>query len=100
MSSFTSKIERLKWQLRSGRNMAETAQSIAEDVARLPEFVMQDAILQSLVKRCTPAELASLNPSELNHIRDGLAPLADRAGRERPGTLQGQHPQSLWAESG
>jgi hypothetical protein len=73
MPSFTSKIERLKWQMRTGRNPSETAQSIAEDVACLPEFVMQDAILQPLVKRCTPAELVSLSPSDLNRIRDGLA---------------------------
>ena len=73
-ATFTSKIERLKWQLRTGRSPAETAGSIAEDVSCLPEFVMQDALLQPLVKLCTPAALASLSPSDLNRIRDGLAP--------------------------
>jgi len=73
-ATFTSKIERLKWQSRSGRNLSTTVQSIAEDVSGLPEFVMQDSQLSPLVKLCRPEALTDASFSELNRVRDGLAP--------------------------
>ena len=73
-ATFISKVERLKWQLRTSRNPDETAQSIAEDASLLPDFVLQDGHLQEQVRLCTPAGLVHATPAELDQIRDRLAP--------------------------
>ncbi len=73
-ATFISKVERLKLQLRTGKNPSETAQSIAEDASLLPDFVLQDAQLKEQVKLCTPEGLVHASPAELDQIRDKLAP--------------------------
>jgi type I restriction enzyme R subunit len=73
-ATFISKIERLKWQLRTHRSPDETAQSITEDANLLPDFVLQDSQLQEQVKMCTPAALIHATPAELDRVRDKLAP--------------------------
>jgi type I restriction enzyme R subunit len=50
------------------------AQSIVEDAASLPEFVIQDPELSPLVRQCTPNNLAQATPVELSRIAAGLAP--------------------------
>jgi len=84
-ATFISKIERLKLQLQTGRDPSQIAQSIAEDAAVLPEFVMQDAKLLPLVKMCTPDTLVKASHEELNRIRDGLAP--QMKNKRRPDTF-------------
>ena len=72
--TFHHKIERLKLALRSGRDPAALVTSIVEDAASLPEFVILDDRLSSLVKGCTPNNLAQAKPAELSRIAAGLAP--------------------------
>ena len=74
-ATFTSKVERLKWQQRAGRDPTATAESIAEDVTRLPDFVVNDPVLKSLVDlAATPTRLAEAKPDELVRVMDALAP--------------------------
>jgi type I restriction enzyme R subunit len=74
-ATFTSKVERLKWQQRAGRDTTATAESIAEDVTRLPDFVVNDAAFKPLVElAATPARLVEAKPDELVRVMDALAP--------------------------
>ncbi len=74
-ATFTSKVERLKWQQRAGKDTTATAESIAEDVTRLPDFVVDDPVLKPLVElAATPTRLAQAKPEELVHVMDALAP--------------------------
>jgi type I restriction enzyme R subunit len=72
--TFQHKIERLKLALRTGKDPAALAQSIVEDAASLPEFVIQDPTLAPLVKQCTPNHLTQAGPANLSRIAAGLAP--------------------------
>jgi type I restriction enzyme R subunit len=72
--TFTSKVERLKLQVRKGKETSQTVQSIAEDAASLPDFVVQDAELGKLVKRCTSGALDQASMAELSLIVEKLAP--------------------------
>ncbi|MBI5651441.1 MAG: DEAD/DEAH box helicase family protein [Chloroflexi bacterium] len=74
-ATFTSKVERLKWQQRAGKDTTATAESIAEDVTRLPDFVVNDPALKPLVElAATPTRLAEAKPDELARVMDALAP--------------------------
>ena len=74
-ATFTSKVERLKWQQRAGKDTTATAESIAEDVTRLPDFVVNDPALKPLVElAATPARLAKAKPDDLAQVIDKLAP--------------------------
>ncbi len=73
-ATFTSKIERLKWQVRTGRDSTTTAQSIAEDVSLLPAFVHEDPQLQPSICHCLPADLVAASQAELSRIGETLAP--------------------------
>jgi len=74
-ATFTSKVERLKWQRRAGKDPTATAESIAEDVTRLPDFVVNDPALKPLVElAATPTRLAEAKPDELVRVMDALAP--------------------------
>lgn len=72
--TFTHKVERLKLQLRTGKDPQNTVQSILEDVAHLPVFVLDDAPNQTALQRCKPEHLLHATPGELSEIREKLAP--------------------------
>jgi type I restriction enzyme R subunit len=71
--TFTHKIERLKLALRVGKDPQGITQSIDEDVAVLPEFVLSDPALQTTLSHCNSEKLAHAAPEQLNEIRDRLA---------------------------
>jgi len=74
-ATFTSKVERLKWQQRAGKDTTATIESIADDVSRLPDFVVNDSALKPLVElAATPTRLAEAKPDELNRVMETLAP--------------------------
>lgn len=73
-ATFISKVERLKWLQRTGKDASQYIQSIAEDAAQLPSFVIEDPYLQPLVRLCTPESLQAATHANLNRMRDGLAP--------------------------
>ncbi len=73
-ATFTSKIERPKWQVRTGRDPTVTIQSIAEDVSLLPAFVHEDPELQPSIRQCLPASLAAASQAGLTRIGETLAP--------------------------
>ncbi|MBI4790897.1 MAG: DEAD/DEAH box helicase family protein [Chloroflexi bacterium] len=74
-ATFTSKVERLKLQQRAGKDTTATTESIAEDVTRLPDFVVNDPALKPLVElAATPTRLAEAKPDELVRVMDALAP--------------------------
>ncbi len=72
--TFTSKIERLKLQVRTNKETSQTVRSIAEDAGSLPDFVVQDTELGQLVRRCTSGGLDQASQGELNQIAEKLAP--------------------------
>lgn len=84
-ATFTSKIERLKWLQRTGKDAAQTIQSIAEDAALLPAFVLDDPKLQPLVRLCNPEALQNASPADLTRLSDGLA--AQMKYKKRPDTF-------------
>ncbi|MDE3092152.1 MAG: type I restriction endonuclease, partial [Chloroflexota bacterium] len=74
-ATFTSKVERLKLQKRASKDTTATIESIAQDVTRLPDFVVNDPALKPLVElAATPTRLAEAKPDELAHVIDTLAP--------------------------
>ena len=72
--TFHHKIERLKLAQRTGKDPTGLVQSIVEDAANLPDFVVQDPALAPLVKSCRPNALLQASPAELSQIAAGLAP--------------------------
>ncbi len=73
-ATFISKVERLKLLQRTGGDTSQAIQSIAEDAAILPDFVVSDPKLKPHVQKCFPEELTKASPSELTALRDALAP--------------------------
>ncbi len=73
-ATFISKVERLKLLKRTGGDTSQAIQSIAEDAAILPDFVVSDPKLKPHVQKCIPEELTDASPSELTALRDALAP--------------------------
>jgi type I restriction enzyme R subunit len=72
-TTFTSKVERLKLQILTGKDTSATAQSIAEDVSRLPDFVYEDQLRALLVRFCLSPQLQNANPDQLDAVIDELA---------------------------
>jgi len=72
-TTFTSKVERLKLQILTGRDTSATAQSVAEDVSRLPQFVYDDPQLAPLVHLCLSPQLQHASADELDTVIDLLA---------------------------
>ena len=69
-ATFTSKVERLKLKILLGQDPAKAAQSVAEDVSRLPKFVyeadpsrevLRDLSLSPAIMTASPDELDDLN---------------------------------------
>jgi type I restriction enzyme R subunit len=71
--TFTHKLERLKLALRLGRDPQPLVQSILEDVALLPDFVLNDAAAAPALQACIPEKLLQASPRELDEVRDRLA---------------------------
>ena len=71
--TFTSKVERLKLFLLTGKETTAIIQSIAEDVASLPQFVYEDPQLAPLTRLCAPTVLAQATPTQLDAVHTGLA---------------------------
>lgn len=72
-STFTSKVERLRLQVLTGKDATSTAESIAEDVSRLPDFVWEDPQRKPLLGLCLSPQLQSANADDLNKVTDLLA---------------------------
>jgi type I restriction enzyme, R subunit len=73
-ATFISKVERLKLLKRSGKDMTQAMQSIAEDAAVLPDFVLNDPKIKPYVQKCIPEELTNASLGDLSNLRDALAP--------------------------
>ena len=73
-ATFISKVERLKLLKRMGKDITPAIQSIAEDAAILPDFVVNDPRLKPHVQKCIPEELTNASLSDLSNLRDALAP--------------------------
>jgi type I restriction enzyme R subunit len=84
-ATFISKVERLKWLQRTGKDAGQTIQSIAEDAALLPSFVLEKPELNALVRSCNPETLQTASPADLSRLRDGLAP--QMKYKQRPDTF-------------
>jgi type I restriction enzyme R subunit len=85
--TFTSKVERLKLQMATGKDASATARSIAEDVSYLPAFVREDPRCQEAVKLClSPRKLQAASLAELTRVIEDLASQM-RKRRAKPDTL-------------
>ncbi|MBV6400000.1 MAG: hypothetical protein CNIPEHKO_00281 [Anaerolineales bacterium] len=73
-ATFISKVERLKLLKRTSKDTTQAIQSIAEDAAILPDFVVNDSKLKPYVQKCIPEELTNTSLSDLSNLRDALAP--------------------------
>jgi type I restriction enzyme R subunit len=73
-ATFTSKVERLKLLKRTDKDTTQAIQSIAEDAAILPDFVMDDPECKPHIQKCIPEELTNASPDDLTQMRDALAP--------------------------
>jgi type I restriction enzyme R subunit len=82
-ATFTNKVERLKHEILTQAVQDSSLESIAEDVSRLPDFVLQDPQKQASVTVCLSAQLRSATPPELNQVIDDLATQM-RNRREKP----------------
>ncbi len=71
--TFNHKIERLKLSLRKGGDPQPLIQSIMEDIAQLPDFVINDPQAGEALQVCSPEQLAHPSQGKLNLLRDRLA---------------------------
>jgi len=82
-ATFINKVERLKYEILTNAVKDSTLESIAEDVSRLPDFVLQDPQKQASVSTCMSVQLRSAPPAALNQVIDDLADQM-RNRREKP----------------
>ena len=73
-ATFISKVERVKLLKRTGKDITQAIQSIAEDAAVLPDFVVNDPKCKPHVHKCIPEELTNASLNDLSNLRDALAP--------------------------
>ncbi len=85
-ATFVSKVERLKLQILTGQDTRATAQSIAEDVSRLPKFVYEDAQRERAARLCLTPQLQTATAAELNEVIVLLAGLMSKR-REKPSSF-------------
>ncbi len=71
--TFTHKIERLNLQVLRGQPSPELLQSIAEDVSRLPQHVLQASAKQTSVRLALSTDLAQAAPPQLAQLIVDLA---------------------------
>ncbi len=84
--TFTSKMERLRLQILTGKDEAASRQSIAEDVSRLPAFVHENLLVKPALDLCVAPGLSKADLPKLREAVDTLAPLM-RLRTERPVSL-------------
>ncbi|HEY9629971.1 MAG TPA: DEAD/DEAH box helicase family protein [Coleofasciculaceae cyanobacterium] len=82
-ATFINKVERLKLEILTDSVKPATLESIAENVSRLPDFVLQDSQNRESVKICTSGRLQRATPAELNQVIANLAQQM-RNRREKP----------------
>jgi len=88
-ATFISKVERLKLHSLTGRNPSRTAQSIAEDVSRLPPFVHENPQRKAAIERCLPPQrLLEATVAQLNQVIDGLADQMKNRQKEKVKPLE------------
>src|SRR5690349_20599586 len=56
-ATFTSKVERLKLQIASGKDATATARDIADDLSYLPAFVQNDPASKQAIEFCYSPQL-------------------------------------------
>ncbi len=71
--TFTSKVERLRYQVFTGKVSPELLRSIAEDVSLLPEYILKDEKYSKSAELCLSDKLANASPKELRRIITDLA---------------------------
>jgi len=72
--TFTSKVERLKLHIASGKETAATIRSIVEDVAYLPGEILQAPQRQESARLCrSPKKLRTATPAQLTRLIEDLA---------------------------
>jgi type I restriction enzyme, R subunit len=73
-ATFTSKVERLKLKILLGQDPAKAAQSVAEDVSRLPKFVYEaDPSREVLRDLSLSPAIMTASPDELDDLITALA---------------------------
>lgn len=72
-TTFVHKVERLKLQKLEGKPTTNLAAEIAEDVSRLPDFVMNNAPYQSVINLVLSGGLEKASMDDLDQIIDVLA---------------------------
>ncbi|GAC1365983.1 MAG: DEAD/DEAH box helicase family protein [Ktedonobacteraceae bacterium] len=79
VTTFTHKVERLKLQLFTGKEWQTTAASIADDVSRFPNFIVQDQRYKPAIDLClAPLRLQASSMEKLDEVIDLLAPQMDK----------------------
>jgi type I restriction enzyme R subunit len=71
--TFTHKVERLNLQILQGKPSTDLLQSIAEDVSRLPQYVLENPAVQSSVQLALSNDLAQATPPQLKKLITDLA---------------------------
>lgn len=72
-ASFTSKVERLKLQMATGKDVQATAESIAEDASRLSDTVLNNAKQKAARDFAVSGELLTATPEQLTNLIQQLA---------------------------
>lgn len=72
--TFTSKIERLKYQILTDKVQESTVESIVEDVSRLPQFVLEKPFCRESIELCMSAQIYGASSRQLNTVIRNLAP--------------------------
>ncbi len=73
-ATFTSKVERLKYQVLTQKVQQGTLESILEDVSRLPDFVLEKTLCKESIELCLTNRLETASFQELNGVIRHLAP--------------------------
>jgi type I restriction enzyme R subunit len=72
--TFTNKVERLKYQIMTGKDTDATVESIAEDISLLPPFVLENAECRESIDLASAGGLSTAGFQQLNGMIRTLAP--------------------------
>jgi type I restriction enzyme, R subunit len=73
-ATFTSKVERLKLKILQGKDVSKSAQSVAEDVSRLPKITYENLPTREEARNfCLSPAIKSASPDELDKLISELA---------------------------